>query len=322
MTRIAIVIAAALAFVGTLPAVPAHAAARDRVFVASYGVDSGACTFGSPCKTFAYAVANVAVNGEVTAIDSAGFGSVTITQSVTITSPAGVEAGIQALPNGDAISIVAPGANVTLRGLTLEGAGVAYNGIDFTAGASLTVIDCVVQNFISDGASDYNTGNGILMQPTSGAFSFVITNTILSNNGWNGIYYLPQGPTATGVIDHVVATNNGNDGIRIDTGGGEMTTVAISNSIASNNLRGIELANYAPQLIVSIDNTGVSGNPNTGISAPNSSKVLLGRSAITGNGLGIYNGTSLFYSYKDNRINGNTADVGGPSGTPLTDGLQ
>src|SRR5271169_5577772 len=105
MTRIAIVIAAALAFAATLSVVPAHAAARDRVFVASYGDDSNPCTFGSPCKTFKQAVSVVAVNGEVTAIDSAGFGPVTITQSVTITSPNGVEAGIVAASGGNAITI-------------------------------------------------------------------------------------------------------------------------------------------------------------------------------------------------------------------------
>src|SRR5580658_4239465 len=83
-----------------LPAAPAHAQ-RDRVFVASYGSDSNPCTFGSPCKTFQNAVNVVAVGGEVTAIDSAGFGPINITKSVTITSPAGVEAGIAAAANAD-----------------------------------------------------------------------------------------------------------------------------------------------------------------------------------------------------------------------------
>ena len=49
------------------------------------------------------------------------------------------------------------------------------------------------------------------MQPTSGTVSFVITNTIVSNNGFTGIYYFRQAAqcaTANGVIDHVVATNN------------------------------------------------------------------------------------------------------------------
>jgi hypothetical protein len=82
---------------------------------------------------------------------------------------------------GNAITVNAPGANVTLRGLTLEGAGVAYNGIVFTAGGSLTVPYCVV-HFNGDGL----TGNGILMMPTSDAISFAITNSIFSNTNHAG----------------------------------------------------------------------------------------------------------------------------------------
>src|SRR6202012_3091640 len=86
-----------------LPAAPALAQ-RDRVFVASYGNDSNPCTFGSPCKTFQNAVNVVATGGEVTAIDSAGFGSILISHSVTITSPNGGAAGRAApAPGGSAI---------------------------------------------------------------------------------------------------------------------------------------------------------------------------------------------------------------------------
>ena len=79
MTRIALVIAAALAFTATLASAPAQAQ-RDRVFVASYGTDTGntLCSFEQPCRTFQNAVNNTAVGGEVTAIDSAGFQPVTI----------------------------------------------------------------------------------------------------------------------------------------------------------------------------------------------------------------------------------------------------
>jgi len=122
MIRTAIVIAAALAFVTTLQVAPAHAQ-RARVFVASYGDDTNPCTFGSPCKTFQRAVNVVAYGGEITAIDSAGFGPITINKSVTITSPDGVEAGIVPTAGGNAITINAGGATVVLRGLTLEGSG-------------------------------------------------------------------------------------------------------------------------------------------------------------------------------------------------------
>src|SRR5499427_9853582 len=86
-------------------AASAPANARARVFVASYGNDSNPCTFGSPCKTFQVAISAVDAGGEVTAIDSAGFGPISINKAVTITSPAGVEAGVVASAGADAIDI-------------------------------------------------------------------------------------------------------------------------------------------------------------------------------------------------------------------------
>jgi hypothetical protein len=67
---------------------------------------------------------------------------------VESTSPPGVEAGIAASPTGNAITISAPGAVVSLRGLTLEGGGTgAYNGIAFSSGAKLDIIDCAVRDY-------------------------------------------------------------------------------------------------------------------------------------------------------------------------------
>src|SRR6266849_4413627 len=126
MTRIAIVIAAGIALAATLPAIPAHA--RARVFVASYGSDSNPCTFLAPCRNFQQAVNVVDAGGEVTAIDSAGFGPISISHAVTITSPNGVEAGIVTVAGGNAIDITAgPSDAFVLRGLTLNGGGIAYN---------------------------------------------------------------------------------------------------------------------------------------------------------------------------------------------------
>ena len=297
---------------------PVSAHARARVFVASYGNDSNPCTFGSPCKTFQAAISAVDAGGEVTAIDSAGFGPINVTKAVTITSPDGVEAGIVPVAGGDAIDINAgPSDAVVLRGLTLNGGGVGYNGVVFNSGASLTVTNCVAQNFVRNGGS-FNTGNGILLQPTSGTVDFTITNTIVANNGDSGIFYFPPSGTATanGAIDHVVATGNAVFGIAVDTEtGGSSTMAVISNSVANNNGNtGIFAANGAGAITVSIDNASVSGNSN-GITGTNTTKVLLGRSVVTANGTGVSNGTSpnTFFTYKDNRINLNTStDISSP----------
>jgi 4-hydroxyphenylpyruvate dioxygenase-like putative hemolysin len=54
----------------------------------------------------------------------------------------------------------------------------------------------------------------------------------------------------------------------------------------------------------------VAGNGN-GIVAFDTANVTLGRSVITANGNGINNATApnTFYSYQDNRINGNATDI-------------
>jgi hypothetical protein len=179
----------------------------------------------------------------------------------------------------------------------------------------MTVTNCTLQNLVSDGNG--NTGNGILMQPTTGTLAFTITNTTASNNGV-GIFFFPpsDSPTVNGVIDHVVANANINNGIWISpnnaTGGSIVVTV--SDSIASNNsFAGIEAGNGPVTLKVSIDNVIISGNFD-GVVAQTPANVLLGRSVITGNtNAGINNSTSpnTVYTYQDNRINLNATDIGG-----------
>jgi hypothetical protein len=221
------------------------------------------------------------------------------------------------LAQNNAITINAVSGNVILTGLEIDGAGAAYNGIVFNSGGSLTVSDCVLQNFVYSGSGS-TTGNDILMQPTSGTLRFVITNTVASNNGFIGIFYLPpnSGSTATAelAMDHVVTTNNSSSGISLDsffTSGS--TTVAISNSIANYDNVGIGVSNGTALLAASIDNTSMVGNKAYGLDAIGTPRTYLGRSVITDNGIGVENDTSpnSVYSYQNNGINGNgtgTAD--------------
>jgi hypothetical protein len=307
MTKIASLLTLlATVIVCSLSAAPAFAQ-RDRVFVASYGSDGNPCTFGSPCKTFQYAVSVVATDGEVTAIDSAGFGPVYITKSVTITSPAGVEAGIAAPSDGVAINIEAPGSSVVLSGLTINGADVGGIGIEATA-ANLEVVNCVVRGFTSNG-----TGTGIAIYP-AGAMNFLISNTIVADNAF-GIYYLfDESAAATsvnGVIEHVVATNNALNGITLLSGGAEPSYFTISNSTSSNNTGdGLNIDNsIATRFVVDVDSSNFTNNQGNGINVTgvgSSTVVLLGRSVISGNEKdGITYTNSTIATYGDNRINWN-----------------
>src|SRR5262245_52213473 len=79
-----------------------------RVFVAAQGLDSNPCSFAAPCRTFQHAHDVVASGGDIDVLDPAGYGSVSISKSISIQGHG--FAGISA-PSGDAIAISA-GAKV------------------------------------------------------------------------------------------------------------------------------------------------------------------------------------------------------------------
>src|SRR5579862_9942698 len=112
MSRIAIVIAAALAFAVTLSAAPAQA---QRVFVGATGSDGNPCTFAAPCRSFQHAHDVASSGGEIDVLDPAGYGPLTISKAISIQGHgfAGVSV---PLSGGNGITINAPSnANVHLN---------------------------------------------------------------------------------------------------------------------------------------------------------------------------------------------------------------
>jgi hypothetical protein len=318
MTRILqllAVLAAALSL-----ALPASAATLTRTFVSSSGSDSNACTITAPCASFARAYTQVVPSGIIAALDPGKYGPLTINMPITVNGNGW--AAITGTANGAGITISTPGTGtvVILNGLEIDGAGAAYNGIEVTGGTALTVSNCTLQNFVTDGGMSLDTGNGILLAPTADTLTATIVNTTASNNGNAGIVYLPPSgsPSANVIIDHVIADANNSDGILVyllNTSGGT-TSVSISDTVASGNPpsggggAGININNpNAAALDVAIDNVTATNNT-YGIAASGAAKVVLGRSLVTGNGTGVFNNTSptTFYSYGDNRINLNGTD--------------
>jgi hypothetical protein len=307
----------------TLPIAPAQAQVN-RTFVSAAGSDSNNCAnVTTPCRHFAAAYAATAPSGEIFVLDPANYGSLTITQAVSIEGHGWASI---APPNGgNAITINAgPGDNISIHGVSINGTGATggTNGIVFNSGDSLTVTDCVVQNFAGSGPTN---GAGILIQPTSGTLNFLISNTIATNNQFVGVYYYPQSGSANahGVIDHVIAASNGN-GIAANTtlASGGSVVIAISNSNASTSgADGLAASNGPGTLTFSVDNVSVSDNSLRGIFANGTPKVLLSRSVVTANSIGIQNSTvpNTFYTYGNNLIDLNTtANISSPLNTTVT----
>src|SRR3984957_8397840 len=178
---------ALLSATAIIASAPAHAqnGSLTRSFVSSTGVDTNACTITAPCATFAEAYTKIGANGIIAALDPGKYGPIAMTGPVTMNGN-GWSAPTAPL-QGNGITIGAGTGNVTLIGLEIDGAGTAYTGIIVNSAGSLTVTNCTLQNYFSNGGQ--TTGNGILMQPTSGALNFTITNTTISNNASNGVIY-------------------------------------------------------------------------------------------------------------------------------------
>jgi hypothetical protein len=220
-------------------------ATAQRTFVAHDGVDGPLCPISAPCRQFAAAVAATSSGGEVIVLDSAGYGPVTITQSVSIIAPAGIHAGISVF-SGNGVTVNAPGATVVLRGLSINGQG-GGSGIQFAQGARLRIENCVVANLTSAGIVQNASGSEMIVQDTivrdnGGAGILVIADgTALLNhvrvehNAVDGLYVVPSTTGATVNITHSIFAYNGANGIRADTAANAKTFMQVESSNVTQN---------------------------------------------------------------------------------------
>ena len=214
------------------------ATTAQRTFVASNGVDTKLCSLTAPCRDFTRAITQTSASGEVVVLDSAGYGAVTIKQSVSIIASPGIYAGISVF-GGDGVTVNAPGAIVVLRGLSINGQG-GNNGISLQAAARVRVENCVVSAMhvagISDTAAPRRRADraryGRPRQPRqrrhffANIGSLVLDHVRSEHNGGDGVSFTPSvgsmGALAT--ITDSVFTHNEGDGIGTDSVSGATVT--------------------------------------------------------------------------------------------------
>jgi hypothetical protein len=246
----------ALSVATLLYAVPAQAQAT-RTWVSGVGDDANPCSRTAPCKTFAGAISKTAAGGEINVLDPGGFGAVTITKSITISSE-GFEAGVLVSgTNGIIINALATD-NVVLRGLDIEGLGTGLDGIKVLGAlGSLTVEKCTVNAFRG------TNGSGIEIATTAaGTTKVFITDTNVRNSGQGtggGIFF---NPTGSAVVK------------------GSLDNVRLENNVFGLKVQGSSTAQ--------VNHSEASGNVNAGFSnAATPATLSLSHSVTTGNGTGV-----------------------------------
>jgi hypothetical protein len=148
---------------------------------------------------------------------------VTITKALTIDG--GGQLASVLVSGTNAIVVQAGTGNVILRNLSINGTGTGLSGIVLTSAASLTVENCRIFGFAS---------NGIAISPASGTSHIAILNTILSNNTQGGIQAKSTGGTTTVTVTGVQAIHNG-FGIGADTSGGGTVSMMVDHTTANEN---------------------------------------------------------------------------------------
>jgi hypothetical protein len=318
MTRINIVITAGLVLAVTLPTVSAQAQSP-RTFVSAAGSDSNPCSFAAPCRHFQNAVNVTSSGGEVDALDPAGYGPITITQSITIEGQGWSY--IAPPANGNGITINAGSGNVSIHGVSVDGAGItgSTNGIVFNSGESLTIEGCFVRNM---------EGSGLAFKSTATTTqTLAVSNSYFSDNAADGILIEPESSGAiTAAIDRSAFSGNRNINLFVyGSDGTGAVNVAVTDSVAANGNSfngntGFAVEGNGHVANLSLTHCLAVGNA-IGVSAGSTNSTLwLAQSTVAGNATG-YEASNggVIKSYGDNYL---LAGNGTNSGTLTTIGKQ
>lgn len=261
-----------------------------RTWVSGVGDDANPCSRTAPCKTFAGAISKTAPCGEISVLDPGGFGGVTITKGMTLNGD-GTLAGILNAGTNGVIVNAGIGDAVTLRNISINGAGSGTNSIRYLAGKQLNVESCSLSGF---------TGNGIdVVAGATNPMNLSVRKSTISGNCSGapiGIRMTTSGAVLCASIDSSYLTGLAT-GLDVLSG-----TATITRSVVSNNTNFGIIAEGTG--IINADTDFFTCN-NTAISAQVAgSTVRLALNTITGNTTGIVaNGT--VNTFGDNKNLGN-----------------
>jgi hypothetical protein len=291
------------AFACLFTATAAHATAT-RTFVASTGLDTNTvtnCGRGAPCRNFSAAFSVTTAGGEIVALDTAGFGGVTITHAVTITPIPGEFAYVAVAAASNGITINAgPTDLVVLRALQVSGSGAGGS-----TGVRLNSGNLAIEN------SRFTQLTDAVVIAGTPSSNVTVDNSSFLSNATHGLY-------ATGGAVNVQSCDFVNNGIAVQadnqgpdqdpsTGGTtpRVTVVRVSGGLISNNTVAFTMNNSgttgtrsqgscnAVNIFLRND-TNIVGNP-TFLSATGS---------VDANGTCVANGQATIGGYSSQNANG------------------
>lgn len=278
-----------------------------RAFVSSAGSDANDCSRSSPCRNFQRAHDVVVAGGEVVALDSAGYGALSITKSMTITGEGVHAAATSASGGGAVVTVNGAGITVVLRKLQIQShpSSVSGSGIFARNFAALHIEDCTVRA----------SSAGLQFLPNSAdgtpARKLFIKDSVFRNNGNAGISLSNAADTGTltASIERTRFENNASGG------GAEFrySKVTLRDCLASGNAFTGILASEGSE--VNVESCVSTYNGNHGMAAFDGGIIRVSNSTASNNTqFGFRNdGTGTFESRQNSTVRGN--GIGNISGT-------
>jgi hypothetical protein len=212
--RISIAAASLLLFAASLTAQIPH------TWVSSTGSDTtGNGTPALPYASFHAAVNNTAAGGIVSILGPGDYGPVGITQSITIDGTGG---GTITFAGTEGIYIdptASSGTTVILRNLAINGLGLGTIGIYVTGTANLSIDNCLLEGFTTEGVYLLSTG----------AENLDIRNTVIVGGSYGVRTFAGTGPDHVS-LEHVKIQGASSYGVYHSSGNLEISDSVITHS--------------------------------------------------------------------------------------------
>ena len=283
------------------------AAQNGRSAISVNGSDSNPCTTVSPCRSFGVALSHTNAGGEVIAVDSGGYGSFIISQSVIVVGAPGVHAALTvASLGGKGIEVTAGSSDsVEIRGLNITITASNGTGILATGFGTLTIEACSVNGGLT----------GIFILGAAGSHATVVDTAVrgASNQGFRIV--------SRAALVRCRAENNGQTGLFVVSGTAADGIVSAVDFVSVNNQAGAGAAvlinaTAGHNTFLNLDHAMISNNTDDGIFASSSiastsANVRVTNSTITDNGIfgfAQFGTTSTFNSMNNNLVAGNAVN--------------
>ena len=255
----------------------AHAQAT-RTWVSGTGSDANPCSRTAPCQTFAGALNKTATNGEISALDPGGFGTINITKSITLNGDGTLASILNAGTTGIIVNITTNLATdkVLVRNVSIQGAGTGTDGVRIIDGAEV-ILDNVTINGFTDAGVDVTQSQasnvflknvriskgavGVRTQSTSGLVVGNLENVAIDGMTSHGMEAVNN---TLMVLRNVETSRNGGSGVRSAAASNDLSII---NSVASFNVTGYQVVAGTIRIAncgMFYNTTNLSGNVSTG----------------------------------------------------------